>query len=166
MTQMTASPVTATPPEDTTSWNVTRIAIGATVAVGVIIIAIFLVGLGFALLTDATQTAGKIQIIRDIIVIIIAIEGILIVAGMAVLIAQIARLVNLLKAETKPILDNASAAAKSAKGTADFVGGNVAEPIIKAGGFLAGLSVFLREMGGIRRAIRHNHRGEVHGKEQ
>ncbi len=156
MTQTTATPA------ETRGLSVTRIALGATIGIGIVIIVIFVIGLGFALLTDATQTAGKIQIIRDIVVIIIAIEGILIVVGLAVLIAQIARLVNLLQTETRPILDNAAAAAKSAKGTADFVGENVAEPIIKAGGFFAGLGVFLRELGGIRRAIR---RRESDGKE-
>ena len=65
---------------------------------------------------------------------------------------------NLIQTETKPILDDAAAAAKIAKGTAEFVGDNVAEPIIKTGSFFAGLGVFLREVGGIRRALRRNHR--------
>lgn len=153
----------ATQAETGSSWNVTRIAKWVTMAIVAILVLIFLAGLALALFTDATQTASKVQVVRDIVVIMIAIEGILIIVGIAVLIVQIARLVNLLQTGAKPVLDNAATAAKSAKGTAEFVGDNVAEPIIKAGGFFAGLSVFLREIGGIRRAIRR--RGKTHGTE-
>jgi len=171
MTQATVSQAT-TPPaavqspstESGSSWGVVRIAKWVTAGILAVIIIIFLIGLALALFTDATQTAGKIQVVRDIVVIIISIEGILIVVGIAVLIVQIARLVNLVKTETKPILDDAAATAKIAKGTAGFVGDNVAEPIIKTGGFFAGLGIFLRELGGIRRALRRNHREEKHGE--
>jgi len=164
MTQTSVSETTTAQPAqaEESGWTIIRIAKWVAVAIIVVIAAIFLFGLGIALLTDATQTEAKFQIIRDIVVIIIAVEGILIVAGIAVLIAQIARLVNLHQTETRPILDNAAAAVKSAKGTADFVGENVAEPVIKASGFFAGLGVFLREFGGIRRAIR---RSQPNGKE-
>jgi hypothetical protein len=123
---------------------------------------IFLAGIGLALFTDAEQTSLRIQVVRDVVVIMITLEGILIIVALAALVVQIARLVNLLQTETRPILDNAEAAAKSVKGTADFVGNNIAEPVIKASGFLAGLGVFLRELGGIRRAIRRNHREDKH----
>ncbi len=148
---------------DSGGWNATRIAKWVTVGIVAVLVLIFLAGLALALFTDATQTASKVQVVRDIVIIMLAIEGILIIVGIAVLIVQIARLVNLLQSKTKPILDNAAAAVKSAKGTAEFVGDNVAEPIIKAGGFVAGLRVFLRELGGIRRAIRR--REETHGTE-
>jgi|FLYN01.1.fsa_nt_gi hypothetical protein len=168
MTQTTLSQTTATtaiqPPQEEKGdgWSVTRIAKWAAGILILIFALIFIIGLAFALFADAEQTSFRFQVVRDVVVIIIGIEGILIIVAIAVLIMQVARLVNLLQTEVRPILDNAEAAARSAKGTAEFVGNNVAEPVIKASAFFAGLGVFLRELGGIRRAIRRNHREQQH----
>jgi hypothetical protein len=54
-----------------------------------------------------------------------------------------------------PILKNTQETVKSAKGTVEFVGHNLTEPVIRLNGFLAGISILLRELLGIRRAIRH-----------
>jgi hypothetical protein len=167
MTQTTVSqattPATTSPPpqEDNGSGlSIGRIA-GLTVGILVAIFAvIFIVGILLAQPVDGEQFRLMVETLRDTVIIFILVEGILIIFTIAVLVVQMARLVNVLQTETRPILDNAESAAKNVKGTAEFVGNNVAEPIIKAGGFFAGLSVFLRELGGIRRAIRRNHRGD------
>ncbi len=100
------------------------------------------------------QAAPIIQIIRDIFIIFLALQGILIIIALAVLIAQIARLINLLQSEVKPILENTQDTVKSASGTVRFVTQNVTGPMVKIGGFLAGVSVLVGELGGIRRALR------------
>lgn len=147
-------------------WSITRIAlITSLILIGVVVV-IFVGGLALALFTTVEQTAYWVQIVRDLFIIVMALEGILIVCAIAALVVQVSRLVNLLKSEVRPILENAEAAAKSVKGTAEFVGNNIAEPVINAGGFIAGVSVLIRELAGLRRAIQpSNHRSETDAPE-
>ncbi len=141
-------------PEKTSRWTLRRILyIVVGVVIGLILL-IFVIGLVLALFTDAEQTAARVQIIRDIFLIILALQGILIVIALAVLILQIARLVNLLQNEIMPILRNTQDTVNTAKGTVEFVGKNVAEPVLAFNGFMAGLGVLFRELFGIRRALK------------
>ncbi|MEO8608536.1 MAG: hypothetical protein ABI690_11665 [Chloroflexota bacterium] len=137
-------------------WTVQRIVVAAAAILGGIIILLFVIGLLFALFSDVQATAPRIQIIRDTLVIVITLEFLLIVGALAIVILQVARLVLLLQNEVKPLLDNTKDAVNSAKGTVEFVGNNVTEPVVRVGSFLAGANVFVREVGGIRRAIRRN----------
>lgn len=122
--------------------------------IALVFVLIFVIGIVVALVTDAQQTAAKFQIIRDLFIIVLSLQGILIIAALAVLILQVARLVNLLQNEVMPILNNARETLNAAKGSVEFVGTNVTDPLIRAGGFLAGARVLFAELGGIRRAVR------------
>lgn len=136
--------------------TVKRVVMIAAGALGGIVVLLFVVGLLLALFSNVEATAPRIQIIRDIFIIMLALEFILIVLALAVLILQIARLINLLQNEIKPVLENAQDTVNNAKGTVEFVGSNVTEPLIRARSFMAGTRVLVRELGGIRRAIRPN----------
>ncbi|NWG17438.1 MAG: hypothetical protein HXY41_12465 [Chloroflexi bacterium] len=165
MTDTSQRPATdSTPAAPKGGWTVKRTVTVAAGAFGGLILLLFIIGLALAVFTNVEATAPRIQIIRDIFIIIMALEFILIVLALAVLILQVARLINLLQNEIKPILQNTQETVSSAKGTIDFVGSNVTRPIIRAGGFLAGTSVLLRDLGGIRRAMRRNGR-EQHDDE-
>lgn len=135
-------------------WTAGRVAKYIAAGVILLVFAIFLLGLLLALVTDAETTAARVQIVRDVFIIILAFQGILIVVALVVLILQVARLVNLVQSEMMPILRSTQETVDVARGTVEFVGSNLTEPIIRAGGFLAGTRVLLREVGGIRRAIR------------
>ena len=139
-----------------TKWTMQRIVVAAAAVLGGIIVLLFVIGLLFALFSDVQATAPRIQIIRDTMIIVIVLEFMLIVGAIAIVILQIARLVLLLQSEVKPVLDNTKDAVNSAKGTVEFVGNNVTEPVVRVGSFLAGANVFVREIGGIRRAVRRN----------
>jgi len=141
-------------------WTLQRIVMIAAGILGGLIILLFILGLLLALFSNVEATAPRIQIVRDIFLIIMGLEFILIILALAVLILQVARLINLLQNEIKPILENTQDTVNSAKGTVDFVSSNVTRPIVRASGFLAGTSVLIRELGGIRRAVRHNGRGQ------
>jgi heme/copper-type cytochrome/quinol oxidase subunit 2 len=141
--------------QTSTRWTIANISkIAAAVIIGVILL-IFIIGVLIALFTDAEQTAAKVQLIRDLFIIVLTLQGILIIAALAVLILQVARLINLLQNEVMPILNNARETLNAAKGTVDFVSTNVADPVIRVGGFLAGMRILVGELGGIRRAVRH-----------
>jgi hypothetical protein len=148
-----------------TRWSIQRIAVLSAGALGGIIVIIFLVGLAFALFSDVEATAARIEIIKNTFIIIMALEALLIIAALAILIVQVGRLINLLQSKAKPVLENAEKTVSSAKGTVEFVGETVTEPIIQIGTFIAGVRVLISEIGGIRRAIRKEPESEPNGEE-
>jgi hypothetical protein len=66
---------------------------------------------------------------------------------MIVLMLQLASLINLLQNEVKPILAATTETVNNLRGTAEFLGENVVEPVIKLNGYLAGLQRVLELMG-------------------
>ena len=69
--------------------------------------------------------------IRDIAIIIIAIQSIVIGVLLAVLIWQIWRLVKIIQIEVMPIVEDTQATVKTVRGTAEFVSHNVVNPVIQ-----------------------------------
>lgn len=144
------------PEEKRSGFNTRRaVLIGVGGLIGALLI-VFILALGLA--AAGTEWATAVQVVRDVVIIVLALQGILILLALAILILQVARLVSLLQAEVKPVLENAQDTMKTVQVTVEFVSDNVADPIIKASGFIAGVSVMLREIFGIRRAIRHEPR--------
>jgi len=76
--------------------------------------------------------------IRDIAIIVIALETVILNALLIVLIWQIWRLVRMLRDEIRPILEDARETVDTVKGTATFVSEEVVSPVIQAGSRLAG----------------------------
>ncbi|PJF32478.1 MAG: hypothetical protein CUN52_01475 [Phototrophicales bacterium] len=120
----------------------------------IIIVVLFVGGLILALTTDPSQTAPRIGMIRDIFIIILAFEFILVVLALVALILQVAKLIATVDDEIKPIVETTKETLETVKETAQFVGKNVTSPVISAQAFFAGLFAFIRDIGGIRRAIR------------
>ena len=73
----------------------------------------------------------------------------LILLGVAliVLVVQLASLINLLQNEVRPILKATNDTVNNLRGTAEFLGENVVEPVVKLNGYLAGLTRMLELMG-------------------
>ncbi len=117
----------------------------------------------FTARSDPATASLHVGIMRDILLTALALEGVLIVLAVVILILQGAVLFNLLRSDVKPMLQNLQETFTTAKGSAQFVGENLASPLIKAGGFFAGASVFLREAGGLRRALRRENNGSQSG---
>lgn len=149
-------PATTTPEQDSKSsgMDVKRIVfIASAVLIGLIVL-LLVIALVLTLVTHG-DFAAIVRVIRDLVIIFLALEGILIIMSVAILALQVARLVNLLQSEVKPILDNAQETVKTAQGTVEFMGDNLLEPIIRGKGFLAGAAVLVTNLFGIRRAVRH-----------
>ncbi len=85
--------------------------------------------------------------IRDIFIIVVALESLVIGAALIVLVVQLASLINLIQNEVRPILQATSDTVNNLRGTAEFLGENVIEPIIKLNTYLAGLQRVLELMG-------------------
>jgi ABC-type dipeptide/oligopeptide/nickel transport system permease component len=116
------------------------------IATGIGIAVIILLGLGFgifALLQPGTPTAR----IRDIFIIIVALETFVIGVALVVLLIQLASLINLLQNEVRPILKATNETVNTLRGTAEFLGESVVEPVIKLNGYLASIQRVLELMG-------------------
>ncbi|MCP4141486.1 MAG: hypothetical protein GY755_14580 [Chloroflexi bacterium] len=97
----------------------------------------------FGLLNENTPT----ERIRDIFIIFMAFESLVIGVALVILILQIASLMNLLQNEIKPILDATNETVHTLRGTTTFISENIAEPVIKLNANLAGLQRVLEVLG-------------------
>jgi len=113
------------------------------VIIGVVVLLVLLGLAIFFLLQPATPTDK----IRDIFIIVVALESLVIGVALVVLIVQLASLINLLQNEVRPILKATSDTVNNLRGTAEFLGENVVEPVIKLNGYLAGLYRMMEMMG-------------------
>jgi uncharacterized integral membrane protein len=80
--------------------------------------------------------------IRDVFIIFMALESLLLGLVLIILIIQIARLTNLLQNEIKPILDSTNETISTLRGTTAFLSENLIEPVIKLNEYAAALSQF------------------------
>ncbi|NWG06803.1 MAG: hypothetical protein HXY35_08980 [Chloroflexi bacterium] len=114
---------------------------------GVIIGAVILLALLGTAIYFLLQPATPTDKIRDIFIIVVALESLVIGVALIVLIVQLASLTNLLQNEVRPILKATNDTVNNLRGTAEFLGENVVEPVIKLNGYLAGLYRMLELMG-------------------
>ena len=106
----------------------------------IILAVILLVGLiagGIFLLASAPE--GTTAKVRDIFIIFMALESLVLGVGLIVLILQLATLINLLQNEIKPILDTTRETVNHLRGTTQFLSNNLVEPVLKMNEYLAGL---------------------------
>jgi len=113
------------------------------ITIGAVILLVLLGVAIYFLLQPATPTDK----IRDIFIIIVALESLVIGVALIILVVQLASLINLLQNEVKPILKATNETVNNLRGTAEFLGENVVEPVIKLNGYLAGLYRMLELMG-------------------
>ncbi len=113
------------------------------VIIGVVVLLILL-GLAIFFLLQPSTPTDKI---RDVFIIVVALESLVIGVALVVLIIQLAGLINLLQNEVRPILKATNDTVNNLRGTAEFLGENVVEPVIKLNGYLAGLNRMLELMG-------------------
>ena len=106
------------------------------IAVGALVVIAALIAAAVFLLEQPTDTTGKV---RDVFIIFMALESLVIGAALVILIIQLSILINLLQNEIKPILNSTNETVNTLRGTAVFLSDNLAEPIMKLNEYLAGL---------------------------
>jgi uncharacterized membrane protein len=111
--------------------------------VGVVVI-LALISLGIWALTLPTTDTARV---RDIFIIFMALQSLLLGFVLIILIVQIARLTNLLQNEVKPILESTNETVNTLRGTTTFLSDNLAQPVIKMNEYLAGLTKMLALIG-------------------
>jgi hypothetical protein len=119
-----------TPEETSSSWKKILLGLGA-----VLILA--LIGFGLIKLLQPGTDTGRI---RDIFIIFMALEFLLIGIVMIILIIQLARLSLLLQNEISPILESTQETANTLRGTTEFMSEHLVEPVMKLNQYLAGMN--------------------------
>lgn len=119
----------AEPPADDRRMR-TYVVIGAVVLVAILVASGFAVA---AMLRNPEQT----EVIRDIVIIFMAAEALIIGLALVLLIVQIARLTALIQNEIRPILLSTQETLDTVRGTTAFLGNNLVDPVIKANSSLA-----------------------------
>jgi len=118
-----------------------------TIVITAVIFLIVLIAGIVAAVIGLLQPNTPTEKIRDIFIIFMALESLLIGVALIILIVQFASLINLLQNEVRPILDATNETVNHLRGTAEFLGENVVEPVIKLNGYLAGMQRMLELLG-------------------
>ncbi|MFQ3536051.1 MAG: hypothetical protein SNJ58_09240 [Aggregatilineales bacterium] len=125
------------------------IGVGGFIGVTIVLFAIAIIG-GIA---DSEGVANFFRILRDLFIVILALQSILIAIALVILITQISALINILSSEVKPIIEEAQETVSTARDTTEFISRNVATPVIRVTSTAVGIGVFLRELLAIRRNL-------------
>ncbi len=104
----------------------------------ILVLVLLLIIAGIVVL--ATQSPIVTQHVRDIFIILLALQMFVIGVALIVLIIQLANLTNLLQNEVRPILHSTTDTVNTLKGTVKFLSDNVTEPVIKLNSSIASLN--------------------------
>ncbi len=120
---------------------------------------ILLITLGLALVVaavllafNAETVAPGVEIIRDLMIIVLALLLALVGTAIVVLLIQIARLVNLLNNEVQPLIKAASDTVNTVRGTATFLSNNLVEPVMAVNSAVKGMTRMAQDADAIRQA--------------
>jgi ABC-type spermidine/putrescine transport system permease subunit II len=97
---------------------------------------IVIVGISIAV-AYMVQNPAQTELLRDIVIILMAVEFLLLGLALLVLIVQIARLTALLETEIRPILETTNETLNTLRGTTTFLSDNLVQPVIKANSSLS-----------------------------
>jgi hypothetical protein len=91
-----------------------------------------------------------VSLLRDVAIVFVAFETMVIGVLLVVLMLQVQSLVVLLRDEIRPMLEAANETLATVRGTTQFVSHNVVSPVVKWSGYLAGLRRIFQQIGGLR----------------
>jgi len=89
------------------------------------------------------QPGSPTDKIRDVFIIFMALEFLVVGVALVILMIQLAVLINLLQNEIKPILNSTNETVNTLRGTVTFLSDNLAEPVIKLNQYMAGFKKLL-----------------------
>jgi ABC-type spermidine/putrescine transport system permease subunit II len=106
------------------------------ISIFVIIIILTLIVLATIFLVNPENSQTTEQI-RDVVIIFMALESLVMGIALVILIVQLSTLINLLQNEIRPIINSTSETVNTLKGTAKFLSDNLSEPVIKLNQMMA-----------------------------
>jgi hypothetical protein len=121
-------------------------------AVAIVLMTVGLVLIAVALAANAETAGPGVRVVRDLLIIVMALELVVIGAAITVLLVQVARFINLVNNELQPLVTSASDTINAIRGTAVFISKNLTEPIINIQGTLKGLAKAAKDVETIQKA--------------
>ncbi|CAG0935662.1 hypothetical protein TFLX_04510 [Thermoflexales bacterium] len=109
------------------------------IGVGIAVIVILIIA-GFI----AMIAGGIIDEVRDIVIVLLAVESLLIGGATLFLLYQLIKLITLLRNELIPLIRSAQETVNSARGTTTYVGRKIVEPTAKAAATAVRLQTMVR----------------------
>lgn len=141
-------------PEETSSgWTMWRV-VKIILIVYAAIILVPLVGGVILAVADGPRAATIMAYIRDMLLVMIFLASMIVIAGLAILLVQIAALTGVIKIEATEIGKDVRGAVKAIRGAATFIAESVAAPAVRVLSFISGSLRFLGEVTAIRRLLR------------
>jgi uncharacterized membrane protein len=132
-----ASTPSAVPVQTEPKSNRTPLIIGG---IAVVVVVLLIIAGIVWLAYQPLDTTGRI---RDIFIIFMALEFLVVGVALIVLMVQLATLINLLQNEVRPILTTTSETVNTLRGTAVFLSDNLVQPVMKLNEYLAGIKRLL-----------------------
>ncbi|MDH7486005.1 MAG: hypothetical protein QHJ81_06980 [Anaerolineae bacterium] len=90
------------------------------------------------------------EVVRDIAIIILAVESIIVGILLGVLTIQVSRLVKMLREEIKPMLEATQETVGTVKGTAAFLSEHLVSPVVSVASTVSGLRQAAKVLAGFR----------------
>jgi hypothetical protein len=106
------------------------------ISLAILVLLILVVGIAIAV-AYMVQNPAQTELLRDIVIILMALEFLLLGLALLVLNVQIASLTALLENEIRPILDTTNETLNTLRGTTTFLSDNLVQPVIKANSSLS-----------------------------
>ncbi len=88
--------------------------------------------------------------VRDVAIIVLAIESIVVGILLAILTIQVYELVKMLREEVKPMLEATQETVGTVKGTATFLSEYLVSPVVNVAGYVSGLRQAAKTLTGFR----------------
>lgn len=111
--------------------------------VGILIFVLVILGITIAAVVFLIQPTTDAERVRDVFIIMIAAMTLVMGFVLILLIVQLARLINLLQNEIRPILESTSETSRTLRGTAMFMSDHLSEPVIKLNEYMAAMQRFM-----------------------
>jgi hypothetical protein len=147
MSRETSSNPESTQEGETKTSNGVKSRVVWIVLAGLIILGALITGVVFLARSDASITSH----IRDIFIIVLALESLVIGAALVILVIQLALLINLLQNEIKPILETTRRTVNTLKGTSAFLSEHAVKPVMRVSSLAAGFRKLVEIIGIIKK---------------
>jgi NADH:ubiquinone oxidoreductase subunit K len=116
-----------------------------------VIALLLLAGLIYGIVKLAGTAPEQTGQVRDIFIIVLALESLLVGVALIILVIQLAVLTNLIQNEVKPIIASTKETVGTLKGTSKFISERAVKPIITVSSFWAGFRRIFEIIGFIKR---------------
>jgi hypothetical protein len=93
------------------------------------------------------QPGVPTETIKNVFIIFLAVEMLIVGVAVVVLTVQVATLINLLQNEVRPMLQSTNETINTLRGTTEFLSENLVEPVMQLNEYLASLKRMLELMG-------------------